>query len=73
MEKILILQEAFCDFNVGFLFYEAQDFGLGDYLTASLRADIERLYAVHADEVTSLAVNDPRRNPEWISSGLNKK
>jgi len=43
MRKILISEDAFGDLNDGFLFYEAQDFGLGDYFTACLRADIEGL------------------------------
>jgi hypothetical protein len=43
MKKILISEDAFGDLNDGFLFYEAQDFGLGDYFTACLRADIEGL------------------------------
>jgi len=43
MKKILISEDAFCDLNEGFLFYEAQEHGLGDYFTACLRADIEGL------------------------------
>ncbi len=43
MKKILISEDAFGDLNEGFLFYEAQEFGLGDYFTACLRADIEGL------------------------------
>jgi hypothetical protein len=43
MKKILISEDAIGDLNAGFLFYEAQDFGLGDYFTACLRADIEGL------------------------------
>ena len=31
MKKILISEDAFGDLNEGFLFYKAQDFGLGDY------------------------------------------
>jgi hypothetical protein len=99
MKKILISEDAFGDLNEGFLFYEAQDFGLGDYFTACLRADIEGLkvtagihrevqgfhrllsrvfplgifYTVQADEVTILAVIDLRRNPDWITTRLNKK
>lgn len=34
MKKILISEDAFGDLNDGFVFYEAQDFGLGDYFTA---------------------------------------
>jgi hypothetical protein len=43
MKRILISQEAFGELNEGFLFYEAQAFGLGDYFTSCLRADIEGL------------------------------
>ncbi len=43
MIRVKISQDAFEDLNDGFLFYEAQDFGLGDYFVSSLRADIERL------------------------------
>jgi len=35
--------EALEDLNEGFLFYEAQAEGLGDYFTSCLRADIEAL------------------------------
>ena len=99
MKKILISEDAFGDLNNGFLFYEAQDFGLGDYFTACLRADIEGLkftagihievqgfhrllsrvfphsifYTVQSDEVKKLAVIDLRRNPDWITTRLNKK
>jgi len=41
MKRILISEDAFGDLNDGFLLSEAQDFGLGDYFTACLRADIE--------------------------------
>jgi hypothetical protein len=43
MKKILISEDAFGDLNDGFLLYEAQEFGLGDYFTSCLRADIEGL------------------------------
>ncbi len=43
MKKILISEDALGDLNDGFLFYEAQEFGLGDYFTACLRANIEGL------------------------------
>lgn len=43
MNRILISEDAFQDLNEGFLFYEAQEIGLGDYFVSSLRADIERL------------------------------
>ncbi|MCZ7636542.1 MAG: type II toxin-antitoxin system RelE/ParE family toxin [Verrucomicrobia bacterium] len=39
--------DALADLNDGFLFYEAQQAGLGDYFATCLRADIEglRVYA----------------------------
>lgn len=43
MNRILISEEALQDLNEGFLFYEAQQIGLGDYFVSSLRSDIERL------------------------------
>ena len=43
MRKILLSEDAFEDLNVGFLFYEAQESGLGDYFTSCLRSDIESL------------------------------
>jgi hypothetical protein len=43
MKRILISEDALGDLNDGFLFYEPQDFGLGDYFTACLRSDIEGL------------------------------
>jgi len=43
MNKILVSEDAFADLNNGFLFYEAQESGLGDYFTACIRADIEGL------------------------------
>jgi hypothetical protein len=43
MRRIQISKEAVEDLADGFRFYEAQDQGLGDYVTACLRADIESL------------------------------
>jgi hypothetical protein len=43
MIGIRISEDALQDLNDGFLFYEAQAAGLGDYFTACLRADIEGL------------------------------
>jgi len=43
MKKIFISEDAFSDLNAGFFFYEAQEFGLGDYFTFCMRADIEGL------------------------------
>lgn len=47
MITIRISEDALEDLNCGFLFYEAQQAGLGDYFAACLRADIEslRVYA----------------------------
>ena len=43
MKKVRISADALCDLNEGFLFYEQQEIGLGDYYASSLRADIEEL------------------------------
>jgi hypothetical protein len=43
MIRVRISEDALQDLNAGFLFYEAQEHGLGDYFTACLRADIEGL------------------------------
>ena len=41
MISVRISEDALQDLNDGFLFYEAQAPGLGDYFAACLRADIE--------------------------------
>jgi hypothetical protein len=43
MIRVQISEDALQDLNDGFLFYEAQEGGLGDYFAACLRADIEGL------------------------------
>jgi hypothetical protein len=43
MIKIQISEDALQDLNDGFLFYEAQVVGLGDYFASCLKADIEGL------------------------------
>lgn len=43
MIRIRISEDALSDLNQGFLFYEAQLEGLGDYFATSLRSDIESL------------------------------
>lgn len=43
MKRIQISSDALSDLNEGFLFYEQQAQGLGDYFSSSLRADIEEL------------------------------
>jgi hypothetical protein len=40
MIRVEISEDAQADLNEGFLFYEAQEQGLGDYFIACLRADI---------------------------------
>ena len=47
MITVRISEDAIEDLNEGYLFYEAQQAGLGDYFASCLRADIEalRLYA----------------------------
>ena len=44
---VRVSDDALQDLNEGFLFYEAQQVGLGDYFATCLRADIEglRVYA----------------------------
>ncbi len=43
MTKVRISEDAVADLNEGFLFYESQEAGLGDYFIAAIRADIEGL------------------------------
>lgn len=43
MITVRISEDALQDLNDGFVFYEAQQAGLGDYFTTCLRADIEGL------------------------------
>ena len=43
MTKIRISEDALDDLKEGFLFYEAQELGLGDYFTSCIRSDIESL------------------------------
>ncbi len=43
MIRLEISEDALADLNEGFLFYEAQEQGLGDYFIACVRADIEGL------------------------------
>ena len=43
MNVIRISSDALSDLNEGFLFYEQQGVGLGDYFSASIRSDIEEL------------------------------
>jgi plasmid stabilization system protein ParE len=43
MTRVRLADDALQDLNDGFLFYEAQEPGLGDYFAACLRADIEGL------------------------------
>lgn len=43
MIRIKISEDALQDLRDGYLFYEAQQSGLGDYFTTCLRADVESL------------------------------
>jgi plasmid stabilization system protein ParE len=43
MMKVRISDDAIHDLNDGFLFYEAQEPGIGDYFASCLRGDIEGL------------------------------
>ena len=43
MKHILISEDALNDLHLGFLFYETQSRGLGDYFLCCLREDIEGL------------------------------
>ena len=43
MIQLRISDDALHDLNAGFVFYEAQQLGLGEYFVTCLRADIEGL------------------------------
>lgn len=43
MTRVKISEDALQDLNDGFVFYEAQEGGLGEYFATCLRADIESL------------------------------
>lgn len=43
MIHVGISEDALCDLNEGFWFYEAQEVGLGEYFASCLRSDIEGL------------------------------
>ena len=43
MKKLRISSDALADLNEGFLFYERQERGLGDYFISCLKSDIEEL------------------------------
>ncbi len=43
MKQLRISAEALRDLDEGYLFYETQEPGVGDYFAASLKADIEKL------------------------------
>jgi hypothetical protein len=57
--RIHITQEALEDINEGFLFYDTQDAGLGDYFSDSIKSDIEGLKVTGG--VHRLAYKDYRR------------
>jgi hypothetical protein len=43
MREVQISEDALEDLNKGYVFYEAQEAGIGEYFAACLRADIEGL------------------------------
>ena len=59
MIRIHITSDALEDLNEGFLFYDAQESGLGEYFSASLKRDIESLKVTGG--VHRLAYRDYRR------------
>lgn len=59
MIKIHITSDALEDLNEGFLFYDAQEKGLGEYFSSSLKSDIEGLKITAG--VHRLAYKDYRR------------
>ncbi len=62
MIRIRISEDAFDDLNQGFLFYEMQSAGLGDYFTSRLRVDIEGLKITAG--IHPLVYQDYHRLPE---------
>lgn len=59
MIRIKITSDALEDLNEGYLFYEAQEDGLGEYFSDSLKSDIEGLKVTGG--VHRLAFRDYRR------------
>lgn len=59
MIRIKITSDALEDLNDGYLFYEAQEDGLGEYFSDSLKSDIEGLKVTGG--VHRLAFRDYRR------------
>ena len=59
MIRIKITSDALEDLNEGYLFYEAQEGGLGEYFSDSLKSDIEGLKVTGG--VHRLAFRDYRR------------
>jgi hypothetical protein len=58
--RIHITSDALEDLNEGFLFYEGQEEGLGEYFSDSLKSDIESLKVTGG--VHRLAYRDYRRS-----------
>lgn len=59
MIRIHITSDALEDLNEGYLFYEAQEQGLGEYFSDSLKSDIEGLKVTGG--IHRLAFRDYRR------------
>jgi hypothetical protein len=64
MRDVQISEDALEDLNNGYLFYEAQESGLGEYFAACLRADIEGLRISAGTEASGalLVMAHPRRS-----------
>ena len=60
MIRVRISEDALQDLNDGFVFYEAQEAGLGDYFAACLRADIEGLRISGRVDLPTLTPPDMR-------------
>ena len=59
MIRIHITSDALEDLNEGFLFYDSQEVGLGEYFSDSLKSDIENLKVTGG--VHRMAYRDYRR------------
>jgi plasmid stabilization system protein ParE len=71
MTQVRISEDAQQDLDDGYLFYEAQETGLGDYFASCLRADIEGLkISAGIHRVVYRAYH--RLLSEWIRSKLKR-
>ncbi len=56
MITIRISEDALQDLNDGFLFYETQQAGLGDYFARCLRADVEDFACTAGSNVSFIVI-----------------